>query len=700
MKIYKRVLSFMTAFVLLLGFVVSVTGCSTLKEFFSNESKTDSRTAGGMAADGTITNAEWLAMVNDAFGMQDEQAPEDDIEKAKQWGVIGQDEEVNMDAPLDNQFATKTLMRATGFVDTSASDQEVIQSAIEKGVIAQNADLTNPQSAIEALGNASEAWSKQTFDYNENNSYAEGVQDFREQISADNVKINGSGSSVIMPSEYAQRLRTDSVFILPPDEEYTEGRAMKALSVADNRDGTSTVSSVPAQLNELYSKIDFSGGFTPNYDNIEILNDNANVTIGDSATGMSAGQDDTACIQPLSLTDDDGGIAQMAELTIPTVSIECPIPLKSSKEGGSSRKKEIVVSAKFSDIKLNTDVDIDFGLFSGVDVNRVYMALDYKKTIGVKYSSTAEESQNFEDAYKGLNGEAAEAEVQVAKIPFQICPGLNISFTASFVVSANGYISVELSADHTKGFEFKNGQLRRINECSNKDWAAKISGSVGLYFSFAISLDVAFVKESIVKLDLRVGPKLEARATIRDDMLCADVDFFLSITLSLKFHKLINKVLGEPKIQWTFADVKNSPMKGNFHAEFVYKDGKISVVDKCTHGQEETTAATTTVTSVPDGKLELDMSYLSLNQGETKKITIKSKPSGSEIKWSSNHPEIVSVDSNGNITAVGSGSAVITAKTADGKQFENCAVNVRMGSGYQKTSENRNIQYIGKLMAA
>ena len=698
MKCYKRVLSIMTAAVLLFGFAVSVTGCTTLKEFFSNESKPESKTSEEMAADGTITNSEWLSMVNDAFGMQDEQAPEDDVEKAKEWGVIGQDEVVDMDAPLDNQFATKTLMRATGFVDTSASEQDVIQSAIDKGVIDQNKDLTNPQNAIEALSNASEAWSKQTFDYSDNTAYAEGVQDFREQISADNVKINGSGSSVIMPSEYAKGLKTDSVYILPPDEEYTEGRAMKALSVTDNHDGTSTVSSVPAELNELYSKIDFSGGFTPNYDDIEILNDDANVTIGDAATGMSCSQDDMAGIQPLSCANDNSCIDQMGELKIPTISVQCPIPIKSNTEG--TRKQEMVVSATFSNIKLNTDVDIDFGLFSGIDVNRVYMALDYKKTLGLKYSATAEESQGFEDAYKDLNGDAAEAQIDVAKVPFQICPGLYVSFTVSFVVSANGYISVELSADHTKGFEFKNGQLRRIDECSNKDWSVKASGSIGLYFSFAISLDVALIKQSIVKLDLRVGPKIEAKCTIRDDMTCADVDFFLSITLSLKFHNLISKVLGDPSISWTFADATNSPMKSNFHVEFVYKDGKINIVDSCTHGKPETTAATTTVTNVPDGKLELDMSYLSLSKGETKKITLKSKPSGSEVKWSSNHPDIVSVDNDGNITAVGPGSAVITVKTADGKQFENCAVNVRIASGYQKTSEHRNIQYIGKLMAA
>ena len=698
MKCYKRVLSIMTSVVLLFGFTVSVTGCTTLKEFFNNESKPDTKTAEGPASDGSITNSEWLSMVNDAFGMQDEQAPEDDVEKAKEWGVIGQDEVIDMDAPLDNQFATKTLMRATGFVDTSASDQDVIQSAIEKGVIDQNADLANPQNAIEALSNASEAWSKQTFEYSDNTAYAEGIQDFREKISAENIKIDSSGSSVIMPSEYAKGLKAESVYILPPDEEYTEGRAMKALCVIDNNDGTSTVSSVPAQLNELYSKIDFSGGFTPNYNDIEILNDDANVVIGEEATGMSCDNDDMAGIQSLASANDNGCIENMGEMTIPTISIECPIPIKS--KNGSSAKKEVVVSAKFSNIKLNTDVDIDFGLFSGVDVNRVYMALDYKETVGLKLSGTKEESQGFEDAYKGLNGDAAEAEVQVAKIPFQICTGLYVSFNVSFVVSANGYISVELSADHTKGFEFKNGQLRRINECSNKDWAVKASGSIGFYFSFAISLDVALIEEPIVKLDLRVGPKIEGKCTIRNDMICADIDFFLSITLSLKFHKLINKVLGEPKIQWTFADASNSPMKGNFHVEFVYKDGKINIVDSCTHGKQETTAATTTVTNVPDGKLELDMSYLSLSKGETKKITLKSKPSGSEVKWSSNHPDIVSVDNDGNIKAVGSGSAVITAKTADGKQFENCAVNVRAASGYQKTSENRNMQYIGKLMTA
>jgi len=68
----------------------------------------------------------------------------------------------------------------------------------------------------------------------------------------------------------------------------------------------------------------------------------------------------------------------------------------------------------------------------------------------------------------------------------------------------------------------------------------------------------------------------------------------------------------------------------------------------------------------------LNMNYKSSKQLEANvlKGTVKT------VNWKSSNEKVATVDSNGNVTATGKGTAVITATTTDGKYSADCTVNV------------------------
>ena len=78
-------------------------------------------------------------------------------------------------------------------------------------------------------------------------------------------------------------------------------------------------------------------------------------------------------------------------------------------------------------------------------------------------------------------------------------------------------------------------------------------------------------------------------------------------------------------------------------------------------------------------KITLSADYLELNPGKSAKLLADVNPYDAEqrVIWSSNHPEIASVNSNGKVTALANGSAVITAVSARNPNIKaSCTVNI------------------------
>ncbi|MDO5559704.1 MAG: Ig-like domain-containing protein [Oscillospiraceae bacterium] len=663
----KRIISAATCAAMLISMTSVFSGCS-MREFFAKDDPAVQTTAGD---DGVLTNGEWLSMVNDAFGMQvDDSAEDGDLAAAEEWGVIDSKDQVNPDEPVSDQFVTKTLMRASGFVDPGASDQEIIQSAIDHGVITQNEDLTKVETAAESLSNAKTEWSHQTFENKTDITYQEGVQDFTQNQDLESVNIRESDNTVIMPSEYAKTLTADSVYILPPNATFKNGCAYKVLSVKDNGDGTSTVKNVPAEIKDVYSDMDVSGGFKPDCSDVEVLNDNVTVTSG-SAQGMSqTGSFDEGAVQQLGCTD-DGNIQPMGSTEFNSVSFSVSLD-------------NVEYALSVDNIVLNTDVDWSYGLFSGLDVDRIYMALDYDTSVSVKYAWEGEKNRVLK--HTQLDS-VVEPSIAVGKFAIYICPGLSVNFRVELVFKANGGVEVVVTQSNTRGFEMKGSSFRQINEDScTTDF--KLTGEMGIYLDLilALSLDYIIGEIDLVSLTLEVGPTLSGEVDVHEnDMVCISINGYLKMSLTLE----LNAIFASTSVEFTGWDENNSPWKFlDIHLEDFKR------VPKCTYEDQVTTVTTVTTEAVREGTFALNQTYLSLNEGSSSALQLKSVPTGcstSGLKWSSSDTSKVTVDSNGKITAAAAGSATITVTSADGKYSASCAVVVH--EDYSKKSVSRSITY-------
>ncbi|MCM1364608.1 MAG: Ig-like domain-containing protein [Faecalibacterium sp.] len=78
--------------------------------------------------------------------------------------------------------------------------------------------------------------------------------------------------------------------------------------------------------------------------------------------------------------------------------------------------------------------------------------------------------------------------------------------------------------------------------------------------------------------------------------------------------------------------------------------------------------------------VSLDYSSLTLSAGASKTLSATVKPStasNKNVKWSTSNKNVATVDSAGKITAVGAGTATITAKSADGNASAKCKITVK-----------------------
>ena len=661
--IFKRIVSAITCSAVLASSLSVFSGCS-MKEFFDNSPKESA------AESGVITNGDWLKMVNDAFGMQvDENAEDGEIEAAKAWGVIGENEEIDKNAPVDDKFVASTLTKAAGFADRNATDEEIAQAAVEHHIISStDASVSKPEEAVVALAQAQQDWAHPTLEEHLNVDLADNVQNFNDIINVNDIKI--SSDSVNLPTTYASSLERDSVFIVPKDEG-GQGGAYKVVSTIENSDGTTSVKCVPASVEEVYKKLDISGTFSANLDSFE-------PDEGVKVVAKKAGSDE-GMIKPLGFAGDEPKIQQLDSVSVSNNEFEI------EKSFG-----EFDVVASISDVKLNTDVDWDFGFFSGLDVNRIFMTVDYKTKVGVKCGWEGSTDPKEFDLGKYF---IDEPSIKLGKVSVYICPGISVNLKVSLTLEASGELSVSIVTENSKGFELKNGKLRTINE-TQKEAEIALSGEVGAYatLTLALSLDYIVDEVDLLSLNLKVGPTLKASATLHDregtdkDLLCFDISGYMKIEVTLNLLETILDLFDfEATIKLFECDETNSPIKWNgIHIENFQK------VDHCT-ADEEATTTTTAPATVAVGIFELDTAYLSLTEGGSGTISVKSLPSGyslSDLEWTSSDPSKVTVDNNGNVKAVASGSAGITVTTKDGKNSASCVVNVVKKISFVNTYES------------
>ena len=203
---------------------------------------------------GIPTNGELIEMINQAFGIMTDGTSEGNFQSAKDWDIIDQNADIDENAPITAEFLVCSAMRATGFVSGDSSMAEIIETALNTGVIddidISGIDLTESADIVEK---AKYAWSHQEFENEIHVELADGVVDLNGIITADDFTIDGD--TVKLPSSLAESIKEGTVYILPKNPDTGEGGAYKAQSVTTDDSGMIEIKSVPAGFLEVYRGI-------------------------------------------------------------------------------------------------------------------------------------------------------------------------------------------------------------------------------------------------------------------------------------------------------------------------------------------------------------------------------------------------------------------------------------------------------------
>lgn len=129
-------------------------------------------------------------------------------------------------------------------------------------------------------------------------------------------------------------------------------------------------------------------------------------------------------------------------------------------------------------------------------------------------------------------------------------------------------------------------------------------------------------------------------------------------------------------VKWSSSD--KSIVSVNSAGMLTAKRKGAAVITAKTKDGDHKATCTVTVVSYATG-VEMGYSNVTINAGTSKMLTARVMPStasNKKIKWSSSNKKVVTVNSEGKITAVAGGTATIKATSGDGKAFGTCKVSV------------------------
>ncbi len=114
------------------------------------------------------------------------------------------------------------------------------------------------------------------------------------------------------------------------------------------------------------------------------------------------------------------------------------------------------------------------------------------------------------------------------------------------------------------------------------------------------------------------------------------------------------------------------------------KVGRATISAKSDNGKIATSVIVVETSAIAVTGIKLNKTTSSLKKGETETLVATITPSNATnkgITWSSNNTSIVKVDSNGKVTAVGTGTGKITAKTKDGNYSATTSYTITQKTG-------------------
>ena len=458
----------------------------------------------------TMTVNEWLAEVNEAFGLNALQGitGSSDLEIAEAWGVIVDytAEDLDLEAPVSADFVATTLVNAAFL---KATDEELmavtirnsselptyekVAVAVARGVIETNAIGMVPTYAMDkadalaALEIAVNLRNNRSFDGEE---YAIDYVDGVKEVDADFTAVG----NVLTFAEETDLVEGD-VFVAGNDA-----------FVADAVEGNTVITS-EVDAENVIETVDYEGSFSPVLQtaaitdgNGEVISEGADLAGLDGFDLKNAINDylkDANLIQSLlNISFSVGGFKVKVKVT-GNDSLYISVG-KSLADGHVNVLKEY----ELSDLKINAKFDADI---KALKFNEVYLTSTYDlvdtTTFSGSYTASLVERElgegadavTFLDRVKGGLFDVAEGETQIDIAKFDIPIGntsLTIGLNFSLVIGVDGYIKFIVTSENQTGIEIINNKARIIYEEEVLDNQIDAYGNFSICLGFGVGLGI------------------------------------------------------------------------------------------------------------------------------------------------------------------------------------------------------------------
>ena len=190
---------------------------------------------------------------------------------------------------------------------------------------------------------------------------------------------------------------------------------------------------------------------------------------------------------------------------------------------------------------------------------------------------------------------------------------------------------------------------------------------------------IAYVDNTMSICHVTVTPIFVTNITLSDTVLTMTVDDMTSLTATASPSNAENK-----ELEWIIPDndilatIQVNNNKLNIGA---LSEGQVTITVRATDGSDvSATCVVNVVSSISVGQLSIAPETANLLIGENQQLNatvLPDKATNKALTWSTSNSTVATVDQNGLVTAVGAGTATITATTVDGSNLTaSCAVTV------------------------
>lgn len=376
-----------------------------------------------------LTNAQWLSMINQSFGMSGytEEEPYfenissdspyfSDVQTATEWNVIDASEDFDPEDTLSWGEAYVTLVNAGEFTDEKASDMDKIKYGIanfgvESRTYWRNRDIS-AEDAIKMLSTAQEKWAGRTYTDDEKVEkvkYSEGVVDLTTDDSpVEQYSINGNIVSIPSMQDLGDGttstvsqedlgIKSGDVYVLPANGTYLGDTACRAENVyEENGEIKIENSEEDLDLYDIAEEIQLKETMEPTMENCVVYDGNGEViSVGNNISPEVTAEMNSAQPTLDDLTNKNDG-KDMFESTGFDVShsfdigdgwsvelkygvngkLDLAANVKYKKESESKKQAfNFSAGSALNDFKVTTDVD-----YKWFSLNSAEVKVDYKQT--------------------------------------------------------------------------------------------------------------------------------------------------------------------------------------------------------------------------------------------------------------------------------------------------------------------------------